>query len=280
MNLHRNEIVFMNVRLLEDNFFMYILAMGKVLKPTINKEDNTRLCRECKKWKLQTSEFWYVDDGKPRGNFCKVCARLRYPSSSKDIDDWRVYKEPHYYFNAEQRRIGHMALNAMGWTWNESRKIWTKPGVVTKDGKWVGMPADVESVGTRILTDEQKDEIRTTYKKGKFDEFLSKYNINSSRLKNILKSKPSGTGKQGSKQGSKRGRNPDPNVPRKPDGTIIYELPNRKIPFRPRLTQEDRDLIISLYAVNTPIIDICAELNRSATTVRNCKNDYERDKRK
>ena len=76
---------------------MTLLTMGKTPKPVINKENNTRQCRECKVFKPQTNEFWYVKNGKVKGNFCKICSVERQSPAKKGIDDWRVYKDPYFY---------------------------------------------------------------------------------------------------------------------------------------------------------------------------------------
>ena len=145
----------------------------------------------------------------------------------------------------------------MGWRYNESGKYWYKPGIVDKKGKWLNIPKGTPKAGSYILTEEEREEIRQTYD-GDQDEFMSKYNISKYNLNSALK----GRGSVG---------RPFLDKERRENGGIIYDqVPpeNRKVPFKKRMTENEKLEVIQMAEEGTDHWEIANEFERSITTIR------------
>ena len=232
--------------------------MGRVLRAMINKETNERYCRGCEKWYPQTSEFWYTLKGEFRSNYCKTCYSERHPSDSGSTETWRVFLDPYVYKNENQREETHLCLESLGWRWHESGEYFWKPGIVDENGQWVNIPKDTPKAGSYILTDEDRDEILETWD-GDWDEFQARYNITKSKLESAINGRRSKVGPRFFED-----------VERDKNGKIIRDRKSfiRKIPYRSRLTQEEKDKIVELEQNEWTIEEIAAEVDRSITTIR------------
>lgn len=113
----------------------------KKVKELIAVENNPdyRKCNKCGVYKLKLEGFYKA--GVVWFKTCKECEleKDRAERMERYLDNGgsgRFYTKPNEYIDDYQKENVFMLMKAMGWTFNEDTKVWSKPGIKDKNNKW------------------------------------------------------------------------------------------------------------------------------------------------